>query len=196
MHPSCFDFSVSSIMSADEDQSEHELMRNFKLENEDHTLGTLLTYILDQLPETEFCAYTIKHPTENVLYLRLKVKKGHDVTEIFKKGVIELKKALDIVEEKFINAMDEYENQRYIDPTFNSNYQPHSDFCSDTRILSPVEFHRKFTAIGRPTCGRSPCRGRWSSQSRSVERIRHHLPNFPVLMRRTVTLYFLFICFF
>lgn len=94
--------------------NENELMKNFKLENEDHTLGTLLAYILDKMPETEFCAYTIRHPTENILYLRLKVKQGHNVTEIFKKGVTELKKALDVVERKFILAMESYtENNRY-----------------------------------------------------------------------------------
>lgn len=94
-------------------ENENELTKNFKLENEDHTLGTLLTFILDKMPETEFCAYTIRHPTENVLYLRLKVKQGNNVTEVFKKGVNELKKALDIIEKKFIQAMDSYtENNR------------------------------------------------------------------------------------
>ncbi|XKL66965.1 hypothetical protein PGB90_010385 [Kerria lacca] len=93
------------------DQDEKDLMRNFKLENEDHTLGNLLTYILNRMPETEFCAYSIQHPTENVLYLRLKVKKGNDVNEVFKNGVIELKKALDIVEDKFIKAMGIYNEE-------------------------------------------------------------------------------------
>lgn len=83
-------------------------LRNFKLENEDHTLGTLLAYILDKMPETEFCAYTIRHPTESLLYVRLKVKPGHNVTEVFKKGVSELKKVLDVVEKKFTQAFDSY----------------------------------------------------------------------------------------
>ncbi|XP_065217977.1 uncharacterized protein LOC135843863 [Planococcus citri] len=91
----------------DED-NEPKRLRNFKLENEDHTLGTLLAYILDKMPETEFCAYTIRHPTENVLYVRLKVKPGYNVTEVFKKGISELKKALDVVEKKFTQAFDSY----------------------------------------------------------------------------------------
>lgn len=85
-----------------------QLMKNFKFENEDHTLGTLLTYILDKMPETEFCAYTIRHPTENVLYVRLKVKPGSNVNEVFKKGVTELRKSLDAVEKKFTQAMNSY----------------------------------------------------------------------------------------
>ncbi len=98
-------------MAAENNESDKKLMRNFRIENEDHTLGNLLTFILDKMPETEFCAYTIRHPTENVLYLRLKVKEGNDVIEVFRKGVVELKKALDIVENKFIKAMDTYKEK-------------------------------------------------------------------------------------
>lgn len=99
------------MASKSSDQSDKELMRNFKLENEDHTLGTILTHVLNGMPETEFCAYTIKHPTENVLYLRLKVRKGNDVNDVFIKGVTELKKALENVEDKFQKAVNSFNSK-------------------------------------------------------------------------------------
>lgn len=102
--------------TSDITESDTCLMRNFKLENEDHTLGTILTYILDRMPETEFCAYTVRHPTENVVYLRLKVKEGNDANDVFKKGVTELEKALGVIEKKFLKAVDTYKenSKRYV----------------------------------------------------------------------------------
>lgn len=93
----------------EEESSKGPRFRNFKLENEDHTMGSLLTYILNLMPETEFCAYSIRHPTENAIYLRLKVKEGSDVNAVFQKGVKELKNALEVVESKFRTAVESFE---------------------------------------------------------------------------------------
>lgn len=42
---------------------------NFK--GEDHTLGNLLRYSLIKNPDVEFCGYSITHPSESELNLRL-----------------------------------------------------------------------------------------------------------------------------
>jgi DNA-directed RNA polymerase I and III subunit RPAC2 len=42
---------------------------NFK--GEDHTLGNLLRYSLIKNPDVEFCGYSITHPSENEMNLRL-----------------------------------------------------------------------------------------------------------------------------
>lgn len=42
---------------------------NFK--GEDHTLANLLRYSLIKNPEVEFCGYSITHPSENEMNLRL-----------------------------------------------------------------------------------------------------------------------------
>jgi len=64
-------------------------------------LGSLLTYILESFPETDFCAYSIRHPSENKIYLRLKVKNGHTVEDIFKRGFQELNQLLNHVKKTF-----------------------------------------------------------------------------------------------
>lgn len=42
---------------------------NFK--GEDHTLGNLLRFSLIKNPDVEFCGYSITHPSENEMNLRL-----------------------------------------------------------------------------------------------------------------------------
>lgn len=43
----------------------------FVLGNEDHTLGNSLRHILIQRPETEFCGYSVPHPYEPKMNIRL-----------------------------------------------------------------------------------------------------------------------------
>ena len=42
---------------------------NFK--GEDHTIGNLLRYALVKNPDVEFCGYSITHPSESELNIRL-----------------------------------------------------------------------------------------------------------------------------
>ena len=46
-------------------------MATYVFYDEDHTLGNSLRYILSQRPDVEFCGYSIPHPSENKLNLRL-----------------------------------------------------------------------------------------------------------------------------
>jgi DNA-directed RNA polymerase I and III subunit RPAC2 len=85
----------------DEDIGPSELDRTFIFEDEGHTLGSLITYVLESFPETDFCAYSIRHPSENKMYLRLKVKEGNTVEDVFKHGIQELNKMLNHVKKTF-----------------------------------------------------------------------------------------------
>jgi len=77
------------------------LERTFIFEDEGHTLGSILTYILESFSETSFCAYSIRHPSENKIYVRLKVKDGNSVEDIFKRGIQELNEMLNHVKKTF-----------------------------------------------------------------------------------------------
>ncbi|XP_050544178.1 DNA-directed RNA polymerases I and III subunit RPAC2 isoform X2 [Daktulosphaira vitifoliae] len=98
-----------SDLEDDVKKEQSELDRTFVFEDEGHTLGSLLTYVLESFPETEFCAYSIRHPSENKIYLRLKVRPGNSVEEVFKKGIHELNKMMNHVKKTF-KALVTYEN--------------------------------------------------------------------------------------
>ena len=48
----------------------------FHLYGEDHTLGNSLRYILAKAPTTSFVGYSIPHPSEHVIHLRIPDEAG------------------------------------------------------------------------------------------------------------------------
>ncbi|CAH1724607.1 probable DNA-directed RNA polymerases I and III subunit RPAC2 [Aphis gossypii] len=103
---------MTELLEDDVNIGPSELDRTFVFEDEGHTLGSLLTYILESFPETDFCAYSIRHPSENKIYLRLKVKNGHTVEDVFKRGFQELNQLLNHVKKTFNKAISTYEDTK------------------------------------------------------------------------------------
>lgn len=44
---------------------------SFQIEREDHTLGNSLRYFINKNPDVEFCGYTIPHPSETKMNIRI-----------------------------------------------------------------------------------------------------------------------------
>jgi len=80
---------------------------SFEFKGEDHTLGNALRYIIMKNPKVEFCGYSIPHPSENLMNIRIQTWEGTAV-EALEKGLDDLSDLCDVVEEKFIEARDEY----------------------------------------------------------------------------------------
>ena len=57
----------------------------YQFTDEDHTLGNALRYMLMRIPDTEFCGYSIPHPSENKLNLRLQTT-GRNSNEVLLQG--------------------------------------------------------------------------------------------------------------
>ena len=51
--------------------TESELARTFVLHNEDHTLGNALRHCLMQRENVTFCGYSVPHPLEAKMHLRV-----------------------------------------------------------------------------------------------------------------------------
>lgn len=51
--------------------SDDRTCATFSIDDEDHTLGNLLRYILMKDPNVELAAYSIPHPSDNVIHLRI-----------------------------------------------------------------------------------------------------------------------------
>ena len=59
----------------------------FVLSNEDHTLGNALRFVLMRDSRTSFCGYSMPHPSEAVVNLRLQTTGGATSVEVFKEGL-------------------------------------------------------------------------------------------------------------
>jgi len=78
-----------------------EQAASFQFKEEDHTLGNALRYIIMKNPDVEFCGYSIPHPSEELMNIRIQTYQGTAV-EALLKGLDDLIDLCDIVSEKFV----------------------------------------------------------------------------------------------
>ncbi|RPB25399.1 RBP11-like subunits of RNA polymerase [Terfezia boudieri ATCC MYA-4762] len=87
---------------------------SFQIENEDHTLGNALRYIIMRNPEVEFCGYSIPHPSEAKMNIRIQTYGAQlcpckvTAIEALKRGLVDLVDLCDIVMHKFKNEMGRF----------------------------------------------------------------------------------------
>ncbi|EGR29821.1 hypothetical protein IMG5_148050 [Ichthyophthirius multifiliis] len=80
--------------------------------DEDHTLGNALRYVLVKRKDVEFCGYTIPHPSENRLNLRLQTSSKNS-NEVLKESLDSLAGLCDVLNDKFVDALKKHKkNQR------------------------------------------------------------------------------------
>ncbi|KAH3901405.1 related to DNA-directed RNA polymerases I and III subunit RPAC2 [Saccharomycodes ludwigii] len=78
---------------------------SFQIAEEDHTLGNSLRYIIMKNPQVEFCGYSIPHPSENFLHLRIQTYGEITAVEALHKGLQDLMDLCDVVEDKFTSKI-------------------------------------------------------------------------------------------
>ncbi|KAH7087422.1 DNA-directed RNA polymerase [Paraphoma chrysanthemicola] len=88
-----------------------ETAASFQIDGEDHTLGNALRYIIHKNPDVEFCGYSIPHPSEAKMNLRIQTYDGVNVYTVLEKGLEDLMAMCDVVEEKFKISRDDFVNQ-------------------------------------------------------------------------------------
>ncbi|KAH8725422.1 DNA-directed RNA polymerase [Phaeosphaeriaceae sp. PMI808] len=87
-----------------------ETAASFQIDGEDHTLGNALRYIIHKNPDVEFCGYSIPHPSEAKMNLRIQTYDGVSVYTVLEKGLEDLMAMCDVVEEKFKISRDDFVN--------------------------------------------------------------------------------------
>ncbi|RAL02776.1 DNA-directed RNA polymerase core subunit RPC19 [Aspergillus ibericus CBS 121593] len=81
---------------------------SFQFEGEGHTLGNALRYAIMKNPEVEFCGYTIPHPSETKMNLRIQTYDTTTATEALEKGLDTLMDLCDVVTDKFTTERDAF----------------------------------------------------------------------------------------
>ncbi|KAL2001157.1 hypothetical protein VTN02DRAFT_2181 [Thermoascus thermophilus] len=83
-----------------------ETAASFQFQDEGHTLGNALRYIIMKNPAVEFCGYTIPHPSESKMNLRIQTYDTTTAVEALEKGLDDLMDLCDVVTDKFTAARD------------------------------------------------------------------------------------------
>ncbi|KAK2782747.1 RNA polymerase subunit AC19 [Onygenales sp. PD_12] len=86
-----------------------ETAASFQFEREDHTLGNALRYVIMKNPEVEFCGYTMPHPSEAKMNLRIQTYDTTNVFAVLEKGFDDLMDLCDVVTETFVEAKSAFE---------------------------------------------------------------------------------------
>ncbi|CAG8768853.1 26032_t:CDS:2 [Gigaspora margarita] len=76
----------------------------FSISGEDHTLGNALRYVITLNPEVEYCGYSIPHPSEDKLNIRIQTTENTTAIEAMRKGLEDLKTICDHIKETFIRS--------------------------------------------------------------------------------------------
>eukprot|EP00271_Cylindrocystis_brebissonii_P007873 TRINITY_DN2176_c0_g1_i1.p2 TRINITY_DN2176_c0_g1~~TRINITY_DN2176_c0_g1_i1.p2 ORF type:complete len:133 (-),score=25.05 TRINITY_DN2176_c0_g1_i1:1429-1827(-) len=79
----------------------------FSLADEDHTLGNSARFVLCQDPRTAFCGYSIPHPSENRVNIRLQTT-GEPARVVFKEALVELSEMCEHIKGVFQAAVEEH----------------------------------------------------------------------------------------
>ena len=87
-----------------------ETSATFVFGNEDHTLGNCLRHVLMQRPETEFCGYSVPHPYEPKMNVRLQTK-SKAALEVLKDGLKDLRETACVLDEAFLKALEAHEER-------------------------------------------------------------------------------------
>lgn len=94
------------------ENKEDETMCTFVLHGEDHTLGNPLRYIILKNPAVEFCGYSIPHPSEHKIHLRIQTYPSSNVTAVdaLKRGLVDLSSVCSHILTTFTNEVEHYKD--------------------------------------------------------------------------------------
>jgi len=73
-------------------------------------LGNALRHILIKRPDVEFCGYSIPHPSETFMNLRLQTIEKNS-NEVLKEGLKDLATLCDIIDSKFDDALAKFQKK-------------------------------------------------------------------------------------
>ncbi|KAI1026439.1 hypothetical protein LB505_005318 [Fusarium chuoi] len=87
---------------------------SFEFTDEGHTLGNALRYIIMKNPDVEFCAYSIPHPSEPKMNIRIQTYSGTAI-DALKKGLVDIQEVCDVVADEFWTKREAYNEEQGID---------------------------------------------------------------------------------
>lgn len=79
----------------------------FVLRDEDHTLGNALRYVLAKNPDVRFCGYSIPHPSENIMNIRVETY-NKPAADLFRKALLDLRAMAEHISSAFQSEAENY----------------------------------------------------------------------------------------
>ena len=93
------------------DKEDGDFNCTYSFQNEDHTLGNILRYMLMNDRNTLFCGYSIPHPSEDVMNIRLQTKE-ENTNQIMGRAMDRVIEIGDILSNKFKKALNDFDENK------------------------------------------------------------------------------------
>lgn len=78
----------------------------FAIEDEDHTLANSLRFFLNKNPRVNFCGYSMPHPSEELVNLRIQSVGGTTPTQALQTACHDLKEVAQHIKQKFKEELE------------------------------------------------------------------------------------------
>ncbi|XP_039284366.1 probable DNA-directed RNA polymerases I and III subunit RPAC2 [Nilaparvata lugens] len=96
------------------DENSGDRSRTFIFNDEGHTLGNALRSIIVSYPDVTFCGYTVPHPAEIKMHLRIQTN-GPRAVDVLQRGLSDLHKLCEFTQQLFKAAMSEYKTRAQLE---------------------------------------------------------------------------------
>merc|ERR1719245_2487632 len=93
------------------DRDSGDTCRTFIFHKENHTLGNALRHVLLMSPRVMFAGYSIPHPAEDQMHLRIQTIEDYPAQEALKQALHDLKSMATVSKQKFLDSVNEYKQQ-------------------------------------------------------------------------------------
>lgn len=90
--------------------AQDDCVKTFILRNEDHTLANALRWIILKDTDVQFCGYTIPHPSQREVHLRIQTYKK-PALEALRRGLERLAEVTDTIIDRVNAAAEEFRQQ-------------------------------------------------------------------------------------
>ena len=80
----------------------------FSIKDEDHTVGNSLRFMIMKNPEVMFCGYSIPHPSEFKIHIRIQTNGNITALEALLKGLDDLSDLCSVLEDEFKSSKSRY----------------------------------------------------------------------------------------
>jgi DNA-directed RNA polymerase I and III subunit RPAC2 len=89
-----------------------ETSRTFAIGDEDHTLGNAMRHILIQNAKVGFAGYSVPHPSEPVVHIRVQAQPGTTAVQALEEACETLREQCDLVLQKLEEKLPEVRQDR------------------------------------------------------------------------------------
>eukprot|EP00049_Salpingoeca_infusionum_P025364 m.18848 g.18848 ORF g.18848 m.18848 type:complete len:155 (+) comp7953_c1_seq2:252-716(+) len=83
----------------------------FVIGNESHTLGNALKWMLNKDPRVVFCGYSVPHPSDRKINVRVQTDGEHKAVDVLKDALENLLRVCDVISQKFQSTATAYREQ-------------------------------------------------------------------------------------